>query len=359
MFSPDVNALTSQVTYDYGVNAYLMAWAHALLNTTLYPLDPKPAWFDGIATDLATTKTRTEAWLVEQYPKIAAALPQALIDYGNTFDANANLLIPVLAKGNPTGDDRQKVAGLVADLLSEAREHAFAVRGLQKHVREFAELVTTASTAMSANVKKVRATITASQADLIALQSRIAELQNRLGITTTEAKNSMQGAAMTGATLSMTMLAVTVGAMSFPVFGLAGAVIGIGINAAMEAAKSKEVLALLREINVLRVKLSTEQTQIAALESIAAQFDRLSNVATSSLTNMQGVVHHCDDIVNGLILIGEIVAEPAADLTKLTPFKELSSARAGWKTVRERAQNIQDSVLRTKIDTIVVNGAAA
>ncbi|MEA2488825.1 MAG: hypothetical protein QOH21_617 [Acidobacteriota bacterium] len=359
MFSPDVNALTSQLTYDYGVNAYLMAWAHALLNTTIYPLDPKPKWFDSIDSELATTKTRTQVWLVELYPRIAAALPQALIDYANTFDASANLLIPVLAKGNPAGDERAKVAAFVADLLSDAREHAFGVRGLQKNVREFAELVTTASTTMSANVKKVRATITASQTDLIALQSRIVELQNRLGITTTEAKNSMQGAAMTGASLSMTMLAVTVGAMSFPVFGLVGAVIGIGINAAMEAAKSKEVLALLQEVNELRVKLSKEQTQIAALESIAAQFDRLANVATSSLTNMQGVVHHCDDIVNGLVLIGEIVAQPAADLTRLTPFKELTSARAGWKTVRERAQNIQDSVLRTKVETIVVDGAAA
>jgi hypothetical protein len=359
MLSPDVNAITSQVTYDYGVNAYLMAWAHTMLNTSLCPLDPKPVWFDGIASEISATQTKTQEWLTSQYPKIASGLPQALIEYANSFEASASLLIPLVAGGNPSGDKRKAVADLVADLLAEAREHAFAVRGLQKNVREFSELVTKSSAAMSASVKKVRATITSSMKDLIALQSRIADLQNRLGVTTTEAKNSMQGAAMTGATLSMTMLAVTVGAMSFPIFGLAGAVIGIGINAAMEAAKSKEVLALIREINELRLKVNAEQTQIAALESIAVQFDRLANVATDSLTNMQGVVHHCDDIVAGLSFVQEVVAQPAADLSQLTPFRTLSGAIAGWKTVRQRAQNIQSSVMRTTVETIVVSGDAA
>ena len=48
MLSPNVGAITSQVTSDYRVNNYLMAWAHTLLNTNLYPLSPKPSWFDGV-----------------------------------------------------------------------------------------------------------------------------------------------------------------------------------------------------------------------------------------------------------------------------------------------------------------------
>jgi hypothetical protein len=358
MFAPDVNAVTSQMTYDYGVNAYLMAWAHALLNTNLYPLDPKPSWFDPIATELSTTQKKTQEWLNGDYPKIASGLPQALIDFANTFEASAPELIRRVAT-NPAGKEREAVKAVVDDLLDDARTNSFAMRGLQKKVIAFSDVVSKSSAAMAAHVKSVRATISASQKDLIALQSRIAELKNRLGVTTTEAKNSMQSAAMTGATLSMTMLAVSVGAMSFPIFGLAGAVIGIGINAAMEAAKSKEVLALLREINELRLKVSVEQTQIAALESIAAQFEQLADVVTSSLTNMQGVVHHCDDIVAGLELAGELIAQPAADLSKLAAFKNLGDAAKRWTAVREAAAKIQASVLKIELQTIVITGDAA
>ena len=42
----------------------------------------------------------------------------------------------------------------------------------------------------------------------------------------------MSGAAMKGATITMTMLAFTVGATTFPIVGLAGALIGIAYSAA-------------------------------------------------------------------------------------------------------------------------------
>lgn len=358
MLSPNMNAITSQVTSDYGVNSYLMAWAHTLLNTSLYPLDPKPPWFDGVAGELTKTKTQTQAWLVNDFPDIASALPQTLIDYANLFGPAVAELLPLLAGGNPKGAERASADELLSALHAAAGRHQWRVLGLQRKVVAFANVVKDSSAKMGANAKEVRKTIGAAQKELLALQSRIAEFQRRLGVTTTEAKNSMSGAAMTGASITMTMLAFTVGAAAFPIVGLAGAIIGIGVNAAREAAQSKEVLALIREIGELQGKLSAEQFQIAALESIAASFENLADVAAEALTCMEGTVHHWDDIVSNLAAARELVAQPEVDLTRISAFKELPAAATAWAKVAERARNIQNSVLQVA-DPIVVGKSAA
>ena len=359
MLSPNTSAITSQVTSDYAVNSYLMVWAHTLLNTSLYPVQPKPAWFDGVSGDLNATKTKTQTWLVNEYPDIAAALPQSLISYANKFASAADELLPLLAKGNPKGADRTTVEEVLADLHEAAGKHQWRVLGLQRKVVAFAAVAKESSAKMAKSAKDVKKTIGAAQKDVLALQSRIAELQRRLGVTTTEAKNSMSGAAMTGATITMTMLAFTVGAAAFPIVGLAGAIIGIGINAAREAAQSAEVLALIREIGELQVKLSGEQFQIAALETIAASFENLSDMVSEALTSMEGTVHHWDDIVTNLAAAREIVAQADADLTKIAAFRELAAAKTSWKTIAERAGNIQSSVLQMASEPIVLSGSAA
>jgi hypothetical protein len=205
---------------------------------------------------------------------------------------------------------------------------------------------------------RVKKDIKDSDKELLALQSRIAELQRRLGITTTEAKNSMSGAAMTGASISMTLLAFTVGAAAFPIVGLAGAIIGIGINAAKEAAGSNEVLALVREIGELQVKLSAQQFQLAAMETIARSFESLSDVCSEALTSMEGTVHHWDDIVNNLAVARELIQQPEVDLSKIKAFKELRAAATNWATIGERARNIQKATM-ILADRIEIGKSAA
>jgi predicted nucleic acid-binding Zn-ribbon protein len=344
MLSPNTSALTAQVTSDYKVNNYLMAWAHTLLNTNLYPLNPKPEWYDGVATELTATKTKTQDWLNKEFPDIATTLPQALIEYANLFISAADELIPLVGK-NPKGADRDTVAELVDALHAAAVRHQFRVLGLQRKVVAFAKVAMDSSASLGKTAKKVKSDIKKADTELLALQSRIAELQRRLGITTTEAKNSMSGAAMTGASISMTLLAFTVGAAAFPIVGLAGAIIGIGINAAKEAAGSNEVLALVREIGELQVKFNGQQFQMAALETIADSFEKLSDVCAEALTSMEGTVHHWDDIVSHLAAARELIKQPEVDLSKITAFDSLPAAAKNWTTIAERARNIQNSVM--------------
>jgi Bacillus haemolytic enterotoxin (HBL) len=364
MLAPDSDAITTQLTADHAVNNYLMAWSHRLLNTSLYPVDPKPAWFDKISEPLTTAKGATQTWLNEKFPDIAAGLPQALIDYGNTFRSKTSELQPLLEKATLSAQERNRLIAHIDDLSTEARQQQWLVRGYQTKVKEFAKLVTGVAAKMETDVMAVTKSLDTAQREAVALQNRIGELQNQLGITTTEAKNHMSSAAMTGGTISLTMVSLAVmtavGTAAIPVFGIAGAVIGIGINAALEASRSAAAVQIIREIGELTQKLTRQQYQVAALRSINHAMEQLSDVATTALTNMAGSVHHWDDIVGNLAAAREILDQPAIDLRKITAYNTWADAHASWKTIIDRAGNIQRSVLKVeKTIELVVGGSAA
>lgn len=58
ILAPDVSAVTDLLTNNFSAGNALTIWAHAVLNTVLYPLDPKPTWFDTIDAQLQTAQTR-------------------------------------------------------------------------------------------------------------------------------------------------------------------------------------------------------------------------------------------------------------------------------------------------------------
>ena len=113
------------------------------------------------------------------------------------------------------------------------------------------------------------------------------------------------------------------------------------------------MIALVREIGELQVKLSGQQYQIAALETISASFENLADVCSEALTSMEGTVHHWDDVVNNLAAARELVKQPDVDLSVITAFKELPAAAKNWATIAERAKNIQNSVLKVTEPIVV------
>lgn len=362
MFAPGPEALGTQLASDYGVNASLAVWAHALLNTNLYPLQPKPAWFERVSGNLEAARTTTRSWLNTEYSGIASALPQSLVDYGHTFVAAADQLIPYFSRPM-TPADRRSALAILDELRSEAVMQQFRVRGLQKKVEAFSTFVMSTSATLSKDQRDVMASLKGASADVLKLQERITDLYRELGVTATEAKNAMSGAAMKGVSIAGTMMvysmtvAVTAGT-SLPVIGLAIGVLALTIGALQEKAHSESVLTKLREITQLQTKLSGEQVQAAALQAVAASIDSLSDVARMSMTNMAGTVHYWDDITSGLALAGEIVAQDSFDARTLTPFNTLGQAKAAWLKIIESAKNVQNSVFELH-DPIRIEGTAA
>lgn len=349
MLAPNPETIVTQLTSDYAVNSFLMAWSHTLMNTALHPIEPKPKWFDKISGALEQAKKVTRPWLLEEYPRIAAALPQSLIDYGNKAVPILGLLRPELAKARP---DRQVLIELIDALRTEAREQQAKVLGLRDQVAAYSPRVAAVAREAAVQAQEVIASAGEANRKVLSLQSRIADLQRQLGVVSTEAKHAMSGAAATGASVTMTMMSFTVtaaiGTASFPVFGLVGAFIGIGINAALQAAKSQEVMNTLREIGQLSLELSAEQHQAAALRTIVQSLERLSDQSADAATSMVASLHHWEDICGDLDLLRDLLGQPALEPGRLLPLAaaRLRAAEAAWEKIVEGAGKIQLSALQ-------------
>ena len=363
MFAPNPDAVGVQLSSDYAANVQLSVWSHALLNTNLFPIDPKPSWFDRVAADFAGAQSTTKKWLFEDYPSLAAALPQSLIDYGNTFGAGVDELIPLMAKPTLSAQDRADVRDVIGEMKKQAVTQQFRVRGMQKKVEAFSKFVIATAAKMQKHQTDILASLGEARKDVEKLQSRITDIYRELGITATEAKIAMEGAAMKGISIAGSLLTFTIGAavttgVSAPVIGVAIAILALTIGAIEEKAKSESVLAKIREITALQVKLTSEQAQAASLQSIVNAIDALNGHARTSMTNMTGSVHYWDDILDGLETAAEIVALDDVDPKKFTMFRTLAAAKKSWETIVDHAGNIQRSVLRLE-PPIEIGGTAA
>jgi hypothetical protein len=362
MFAPAAESLIVLLSADYAVNAALAVWSHAMLNTDVFALPSKPAWFDGVAGHIKSAKETTEPWLNKDYPQIAAALPQSLIDYGIKFVNIANEMIPLVAKPL-SADDRETLVDLLEELKKEATTQQFRVKGLQKKVETFTAFANQTAATLAKDQKDVMATIKDKSEGLTKLQSRIIELYRELGVSETEAKNQMAGAAMKGLSIAGSLFvysiatAVTATA-SAPIISVGIGIIALTYAAIVEKAHSESVLSKIREITELQAKIPVEQQQAASLQAVVASMETLSDLTRMSQTNMAGSVHYWDDITSGLALALELLEKEALDPTTLTPFKTLAGAKATWQKILEAARNVQSSVFNVQ-PPVVVKGEAA
>jgi hypothetical protein len=351
MFAPSPEPLATQLASDYAVNASLAMWSHALMNTDLYPLTPKPAWFDRVDGHLSAAKKTTQAWLIDDYPGVASALPQSLVDYGHNFIAAADQLMTYLAQPL-TASGRADVLALLTELQAEAVQQQFRVKGIQKKVEKFTTFMRETLSRLSADRKDVMASLAGARKEVERLQDRINDLFRELGVTATEAKQAMEAAAMKGisifgSTFVFSISAVVTTGATLPVIGLGIAVIGLTYAALQDKSKSDAVIEKLREITALQVKLTGEQAQAAGLQAMGAAIESLGDVARASLTNMIGSVHYWADVADGLALAKELV-EKGVDVRALAPFQNLAAARGSWVKIVESAKNVQSSVLKVE-----------
>ncbi|HKV39175.1 MAG TPA: hypothetical protein VJX67_08175, partial [Blastocatellia bacterium] len=120
--SPDVDWITQLLSATFLSSNSLTTYAHALLNTVPFPLDPQPSWFPQLNTDLQSARAAAQQWVDTDGPNVAAGLTQAWIDYANLFISAEPTLSNLAAQieGNPgrtpTNAERQELLTLLGAL---------------------------------------------------------------------------------------------------------------------------------------------------------------------------------------------------------------------------------------------------
>lgn len=356
ILAPDPDEVAELLTENFSTGNALTTWAHAVLNTVLYPLDPKPDWFDGLNQQLKQAQAPAEQWVVTDGPAVAAGFPQGLIDYANLFvpasKQLAGFVSGALANPGRTPDatQREEILQILSALAAEAARHRASAAGYQQSVTSFRDQVASIHDALDQEIQNASASLAADQNEIYDLNARISALQQKLGVTTLTAETAEKNAAKTGATIVLTLLSFVImgavtGGAAVPVMGLAGGILSAGTSIVSDVESDQQIINDLQAIGDLQTKLDAEKQQLAALQGILNNLRRLDEQNQAASGNTADLVHLWDDVAWQLAAATEVVQQPALDLGLVSALNNLPQAADAWLSVTTAATNVQQSQL--------------
>ncbi len=353
LLAPDVDGASAVMAQNFGVCTALTAWSNALLNTTLYPLDPKPTWYDGLQTQLQSCNAAARTWVETSGPSVVAGAPQSFIDFGNLFNAAApdvesTMTAITASNGTATADQMSLLTQTISTLLAQAQSAQTAAGTFQSTVKTFADTIRMQHDALATTISNAEATLTADEKQIAKLQRTIASLQNTLGIDSTSAANTAMSANMSGLTLFGTLLVFSLftigsGGAASPLIAIATAAVTVSVNGARNASQSRSVQADLEALGEDQQMLDADHAQTAGLRAILNMLDKLLECNTAVAYAADIIVPIWDDVVARLEYTSEVLTQPTLDLTKVSALTMFSEAATKWTSIVTAATNVQAS----------------
>lgn len=362
--SPDIDWITQLLSTNFLASNALTTYAHALLNTVPFPLDPQPSWFAQLSTDLQSAQAAAQQWVDTDGPAVAAGLTQAWIDYADLFIPTAQALAKLVAQieqnpgRTPTDAERQELVRLLGRLSNLAQTQGATVTALQGRLSSFATQVEAQRGALTNDIKAADATLDEDEEQVSQLRDQLAQLQAKVSAIGEDVKNSFNSAATSGATFSFTILSFSVEAAvagaTFPVFGIAGGILAITFAAVQEALEDRALLKDLQDIAAAQVMLTAEQQQIAALQGIIGSLTRLRDQNLQANQSGGGIVPTWEYIEGQVQSVIETLQQPEVDVSLISALNTLADAVQDWQIIVTRATNVQNSSL-TQTQTVSLN----
>ena len=357
ILAPDVAVVSRQIANNFLTSNYLTIYAQSFLNTVLHPLDPKPDWFDQIDSSLDNAHSIMSQWILKDGPSVASGLPQAFIDYADSFLAAAGSIQTLVGEAEknsgktPTDQQRSSLLALLGRLSDEAQAQKTRVADLQTLMSTFSDQVRSQQSSLSQDIAAISATVTADQQDIQMLQAQIAQLQQKLATVTANAKNASSGAAISAVQLVLTLLtatiavAVTEGA-AIPFLSIAGGFLSTGEKSVEDFIDDAKILDDLKAISNLQLKMTAEQQQVVSLQAIINTLDSLqtqNEQATNSVFSFSPI---WDDVYDQLQSPIEALDQPSVDVSLISTLNNIQDASISWTTISTQATNIQESAIK-------------
>lgn len=356
VLAPDVGSVSNVLAQNLGVCTALTSWSNALLNTSLYPLDPKPSWYDALDTQLGAARAAAQQWVDTDGPSVMAHVPQSFIDFGNLFaaaapDMQSTMTAISAAPGHTaTSDQTELLSQSIAALFQLAQQQQTLALAQQATVKGFADKIRSQHDALTTTIAGAEATLTADNSTIADLQSRIASLQNTLGINSTDAANHGQAAMTSAISLFGTLFifgltTIATGGAAAPLLGIAVATVAISTNAAKDSSDDKSVQANLVALGQAQSQLTADDAQVAGLRAILGTLQCLIQCNAAVTYAADIIVPIWNDLVARLGLVNEIFQQKSVDFTLASALTSISDAVTSWSSIVTNATNVQESAL--------------
>jgi hypothetical protein len=282
----------------------------AVANTVFVAPVPKPSWFDALQLNLDAAQAAANDWINHIAPTVTASVPQAVLDYGSTYQALSGQIVSIcnanpMAKG-ATNPFVIQVQELIQALLDQAKQILDTIDATSTRLEAWGETLQTAHNNLATGAASIQNAEVALQTDVTNMNTAIASLNTTIAALNKELMDA-QIAVGVGIFLGVVGLALA------PVSGGASLLVGgIGVAAiiggAVEWSKiQSQINSDFSQISADQQEKSADQAQIVALQGLSTASDQaVSNaaLAKSSLSDFRsswsGFHDDLTDVINNL-----------------------------------------------------------
>ena len=312
--------------------------ALALQHTRLFPpQDPTPSWFSTLNHSLEGIQPIAGDWLVTKGPQVIATLPQQFISYSSHFRAFAE---------NARTADLSRLQHDVRWLQSHVRRMPDQATQQQQSVSTFASDFSSQKQGLDIGIAGAEQALQSERQQVRELKAQISSLYQKISTQTADANNEMTGVVTSGGAMAFALLsygfdvAVLAGASAFPFVGVGVALAGLTFDAVMHAIHEREVVDDLRRIGVLKVELTQDAQEIAALQGITSSLESTDSALLEIRTSL-GFRPIWEEVESQLETLAQQLQQPGVDYRNLEQISTLPSAVAAWEAIATMCTNVQ------------------
>ena len=261
------------------LNAYATTTAccHALAHTVLNPITvPPESWWTDLKSDLTGAQAHAHRWLTDIAPRLGSGIPQAILDYGDTFTAATTVLLTILGRPAFSSQDQREVIQIVEAVLESVEAQVTSIANLRADVKTLQNDLFADYHKLTENRARALAAAQLATSESVTLETKIAQLQNQLS---SARQNLMVSGIATGAAIFIAVaafaLAVGTGGAGLIVAGAVG-IVGLGVAATFTGIFNADAMRLSHEVAEQQSLLDEKQRQAGALFGLGGTLDELA-----------------------------------------------------------------------------------
>jgi hypothetical protein len=356
--APSVDATKQHLTDSTNANALLTGYAHALANVHLAKLDNQGEWYPTFNAALLVAQQHANLWIESLGPQVFSQMPQAIIDYGNTFTPATNDILQILAgiSGPPTPTQQQEINQLLGAILDVLTESKTTLGQIQAQLTTFATDIQTDHTALLTGQHSAENELITDSAQLLKIQGLIDKATSDIATDSQKAMMSEIGLGVAIFVLVVGIaLAVATGGAAAPLIVAGVGLVGIGAAIGTTVYFSEQVSKDIDELHTEQQALTDEQRQVTALTGVSNSIQGLVAANETASTAISSVLDTWSVLeVKLRSVIDDLAKAEAPDVPAIIETLDLQAAQTAWSQLSDFATGMQKSAETIQVQIVTV-----
>lgn len=354
--APPVEDTQNSLTASTNANFVVTAYVHALLNTTLTQLANQGDWYGPFDASLKIAQEHAQAWVGDLGPHVFATIPQAIVNYSNTFTQVTNDVLGIMnqIQGTPTSEQQTQINQLIGALLQELQQQQKTLTGIQTELSTFVADVSGDHTNLLTGQNSAQAEVIADHDLAATISGQITQIQANIASDSAKALASEigLGIAIFVMVVAIAAAVATEGAATPLVIAGIG-LLSVGAAIGTTVVYSKDVSADIDQLHAAQAQLTDEQRQVTALQGVTGSIDGLVTANAAAQEALVTVLDAWASLEKKVqTVVDDLNSVEAPGLSAYIESLDLQAAQADWTQLTQFASGMEKSAISMTVQVV-------